>query len=43
MNEHEKQPVTDLDVVLRTDAAARLAAATAIERLALGADAFASD
>jgi 1-deoxy-D-xylulose-5-phosphate reductoisomerase len=43
MDEHETEAVTDLDVVLKTDAAARLCAFAAIERLALGADAVASD
>lgn len=35
MDEHQTEAVTDLDVVLETDAAARLQAAAAIERLAL--------
>jgi 1-deoxy-D-xylulose-5-phosphate reductoisomerase len=37
MDEHETEAVTDLEVVLRTDAEARLRAAEAIERLALKA------
>jgi 1-deoxy-D-xylulose-5-phosphate reductoisomerase len=43
MDEHETEAVTDLDVVLRTDALARLQAAEIIERLALGAEATAGD
>ncbi|MBD0370572.1 MAG: 1-deoxy-D-xylulose-5-phosphate reductoisomerase [Pyrinomonadaceae bacterium] len=36
MDEHEVEAVTDLDVVLKTDSAARLQASSAIERLAVG-------
>jgi 1-deoxy-D-xylulose-5-phosphate reductoisomerase len=39
MNEHQPEAVTDLDVVLKTDAAARLQASAAIERLAIHAKA----
>jgi 1-deoxy-D-xylulose-5-phosphate reductoisomerase len=38
MDQHAIQPVTDLDVVLNTDRAARLSAITEIERLADNAD-----
>lgn len=43
MREHETEAVTDLDVVLRTDARARLQATAAIERLALGVEATTGD
>jgi 1-deoxy-D-xylulose-5-phosphate reductoisomerase len=43
MDGHQTEAVTDLDVVLRTDAAARLQASAAIERLVLGAEATAGD
>ena len=43
MNEHETEAVTDLDVVLKTDHAARLQAEAAIERITLGTSAFAGD
>jgi hypothetical protein len=39
MNGHTTEAVTDLDVVLKTDAAARVQASAAIERLALSAKA----
>jgi 1-deoxy-D-xylulose-5-phosphate reductoisomerase len=38
MDEHQTEAVTDLDVVLKTDRAARLQATAAIERLAVGAE-----
>lgn len=43
MNEHEVEAVTDLDVVLRTDAAARSQAFAAVKRLSVGAGAAVSD
>jgi 1-deoxy-D-xylulose-5-phosphate reductoisomerase len=43
MSEHEVEAVTDLDVVLRTDAAARSQASAAIKRLTEGATTFAGD
>jgi 1-deoxy-D-xylulose-5-phosphate reductoisomerase len=43
MDEHKAVAVTDLDVVLSTDAEARARAAAAIERLSQGARALASD
>jgi 1-deoxy-D-xylulose-5-phosphate reductoisomerase len=43
MNEHETEAVTDLEVVLRTDRAARLRAGAAVERLAVNANALAGD